>query len=536
MNTFPDGTQSEVLIGTDGSRVTTLPEDMVITGVEGPDPRWGMQAPLAQSLTTTTPGGLMATLTSERMVTLANPDDPLSLATQTDMVGLNGHTYTSTYTGATQSFTNTTPQGRQNTTQIDTLGRIIEEQVPGIDAVQYTYDARGRLATITQGTGSNTRAMNFSYNNDGYLDTVTDPVGRTISFAYDAAGRVTTQTLPDNRVISYTYDANGNLASLTPPGRPAHSFAYTSVNLESEYTPPDVNPGNDQTQYTYNLDRQLTRITRPDGTTVDFTYDSAGRLGTLSLPGGQISYTYNPTTGNLTTITAPDGGTLSYTYDGSLPTSKTWSGTINGSLSYSYDNNFRITSQSVNGGQTVAFGYDSDGLLIQAGDLTLNHDLQNGLITGTSLGNVTTTQGYNGFGELSSYQARFNTTELLSVQYTQDKLGRITEKVETIDGQTDTYNYVYDLAGRLIEVKKNGNTIATYTYDSNGNRLSYTNLSGTVNGSYDAQDRLTQYNTMTYTYTTNGELLSKTTGSQLTTYQYDALGNLKFVTLPDGTQ
>lgn len=126
------------------------------------------------------------------------------------------------------------------------------------------------------------------------------------------------------------------------------------------------------------------------------------------------------------------------------------------------------------------FQYDLDSLLIQAGDLTLSRDPQNEQITGTSLGNVTTTQSYNSFGGLSSYQALFNTTGLWSVQYSRDKLGRITEKVETINSQTDRYNYGYDLAGRLTEVKKNGNIIATYRYDNNSNRLSYTNLSGTV--------------------------------------------------------
>ena len=69
----------------------------------------------------------------------------------------------------------------------------------------------------------------FAYNAQGYLQTVTDPLGRTVNYAYDAAGRVTTQTLPDGREILYGYDAGGNLTSLTPPGRSAHVFAYTCL-------------------------------------------------------------------------------------------------------------------------------------------------------------------------------------------------------------------------------------------------------------------------------------------------------------------
>jgi YD repeat-containing protein len=79
-------------------------------------------------------------------------------------------------------------------------------------------------------------------------------------------------------------------------------------------------------------------------------------------------------------------------------------------------------------------------------------------------------------------------------------------------------------------------TIASYTYDSNGNRLSATGVNGTPAGTYDAQDRLIKYGSVAYTYTNNGALLSKSVGGQTTQYEYDLLGNLRTVTLPDGTQ
>jgi RHS repeat-associated protein len=97
---------------------------------------------------------------------------------------------------------------------------------------------------------------------------------------------------------------------------------------------------------------------------------------------------------------------------------------------------------------------------------------------------------------------------------------------------TDTFDYSYDLAGRLKEVKKNGTVTATYNYDTNGNRLSRTTPIGTTS-TYDAQDRLTQYGVTTYGYSANGELQSTTTGGQ-TTYSYDVLGNLKSVIGPTG--
>ena len=56
-----------------------------------------------------------------------------------------------------------------------------------------------------------------------------------------------------------------------------------------------------------------------------------------------------------------------------------------GTLSLGFDNNFRMTSQTVNG-TALAFGYDLDGLLTGAGALTLTRDPQNGRLTGTTLG------------------------------------------------------------------------------------------------------------------------------------------------------
>ncbi|OGT20131.1 MAG: hypothetical protein A2V90_06680 [Gammaproteobacteria bacterium RBG_16_57_12] len=84
-------------------------------------------------------------------------------------------------------------------------------------------------------------------------------------------------------------------------------------------------------------------------------------------------------------------------------------------------------------------------------------------------------------------------------------------------------------------MKKDGVVQASYAYDPNGNRTGKTDSSGTVGGSYDAQDRLLAYGNNTYAYTANGELSTKTTGSATTGYTYDVLGNLRNVTLPDGT-
>jgi len=175
---------------------------------------------------------------------------------------------------------------------------------------------RGRLSTLTQGPRTHT----LTYDSRGFLASLRDPLLRTVQFDYDAAGRVTRQVLPDAREILYAYDANDNLTSITPPGRPAHGFAYTPVDLQETYAPPPAGLPQAATQFTYNLDRQLTSVLRPDGKTIGLTYDAAGRLSTLALARGTSTYGYDPDTGRLRALTAPDGGTMTYAYDGFLLT------------------------------------------------------------------------------------------------------------------------------------------------------------------------------------------------------------------------
>ncbi len=335
--------------------------------------------------------------------------------------------------------------------------------------------------------------------------------------------------------FSYSYDPNGNVTSITPPGRPAHNFTYTLVDLEKDYLAPAISGGGtNTTTYSYNADRQVTGITRPDGQQITLSY-AGGKLTNQTFPTGAVSYGYN-SQGNLSSASFAGGGTVNYTYDGSLLLSSTWSGPVTGSVTWTYDNNYRKTSQSVNGGNTITFGYDSDDLLTSAGAMTLTRDAQNGLLTGTTLDTVTESMTYNSLGEVATATSRIGGSPILTESYTRDSLGRISTKTETIQGSTTTYGYTYDTAGRLTEVRHNGVTVSVYAYDSNGNRLSKVGPTGTQSGTYDDQDRLLTYHGSTYSYTANGELATKTSTNTSTSYTYDALGNLRSVALPTGTQ
>jgi len=536
---LPDGTQQVRLIKIDGSEQSTQATGVVQTLKESPDPRFGMQAPVDQTATVTTPvDHLTATVTESRTATLSDPTNPLSLTTRTETVTVNGRTVTRTYNAATRTYTDTSPAGRQTTTVLDGDGRPIQQQVSNLTATTFAYDGNGRLTGVAQGSRTNT----IAYDTAGNVASVTDSANRTVSFAYDGAGRVTAQTLPDLRTIGLTYDNKGNVTAITPAGRPAHEFGYSPTSLPLIYAPPNVTPplADPRTFYEYNLSGQLSRIHRPDGQTLFLDYDPVtGNLSAEVWPTGQRNFTYDQDTGNLELATFP-GGTLTYAYDGSLLKSETWVGAVSGSVSRTYDNNFRPIAQSVNDANPVSFGYDADDLLTGAGALTLTRSPQTGLLTGTTLNAVTDTLGYNSFGEITSYNASVSGSPVFSVTYARDALGRISAKTETIQGVTGTYAYTYDPAGRLTDVTTNGSATAHYDYDPNGNRVGgFNQASGTLlNATYDNQDRLvsaqsTLLGTQSWTYTANGELLSKTDASGTTTYTYDLLGSLTHVARPN---
>jgi YD repeat-containing protein len=189
----------------------------------------------------------------------------------------------------------------------------------------------------------------------------------------------------------------------------------------------------------------------------------------------------------------------------------------------------------VNGLNGLAFGYDHDGLLTTAGALGIKRQAQHGLPERDSVGTVKSAWSYTSRAALAGYTATSGATTLFQTSYVRDSLDRISQITETIGGTTQVQAFTYDSAGRLQEVRRDGAVTATYEYDGNGNRTHLTTPSGTVTGSYDAQDRLTSYGTASYTYGSNGELKTKTDGSGTTSYVYDALGNLTAVTLPDGT-
>jgi RHS repeat-associated protein len=533
--TAPDGSQSQSTETIDaGTTHLTTATGTASDATVGPDPRFGMESSFVTSLTLGFPSTLQLTASSTRSAVLANIADLLSLVSLTETTTVDGRTSRNTYTAATRTTVTTSPAGRPETYTLDDLGRLVQTQHGSRAPAHLDYDDRGRPQRLSLGSGQTTRAVSFAYNAQGFVETITDPIGRTEHLTYDAAGRVITKTLPDGGEIAFGYDSAGNLTSLAPPGRPAHTFGYSDRGELTRISPPSV-PGTGETTLAYDADGYITTLTRPGGQVVTINYDAAGRPITRTVTSnGTDTFSYNAA-GRIASAVAASGVSVAYTYDGDLVTGNTWSGPVAGNVTRTYDRGLRLASQSVDGANTITFGYDDDGLLTAAGSLLIARESQDGRATGTTLGIVSSTLAYNTFGEATDYTASAGGNPVYTVGLSLDALGRVTQKVETVEGVTDTSTYSYDLAGQLTAVAKNGVTVESYAYDANGNRTSATVGGSTASGAYDDQDRQTQYGSATFEYSAAGDLVSKTDGGQVTTYDYDALGNLLAVTRPDAT-
>jgi len=189
-------------------------------------------------------------------------------------------------------------------------------------------------------------------------------------------------------------------------------------------------------------------------------------------------------------------------------------------------------------GATESLGYDNDGLLATSGSFIITRNIQNGLPETVSDGTMTNTRTFSSYGELDEYGYKINGNDIYTLGVTRDLTGKITQKVENIEGTAITWDYSYDGVGRLIEAKKDGVVVESYAYDANGNKISETNaLRGIVNRShtYSDEDHLLTAGADTYQFDVDGFLTNRITSEGTMTFNYSSRGELLSATLPNST-
>ncbi len=467
-----------------------------------------------------------------------------SFGTIVDSATVNDRTISTTkYTAGTKTYLTTSNQGATSTKVIDQFGKTSSFKTGNDTPWAYNYDGFGRLASKSQGAYNSEK---YLYDSNGYLQSVTNARNEVTSYSYDLAGRLTQIKLPDNRLIGMTYDANGNKTGIIPPSKPLHKFVFNAMELMSSYQPPALTGVSvKDTTYTYNQDKQLTQITRPDTRTVKYIYETnTNRLAQVQVARGVDEYIYRVGSDRIALIDSADGIRSVYKYFGKSLKSEEQRLVSNdaflASVQYLYDNEFRVSARVLKGNgytSTIGITYNGDSVPTKIGNLNLTYSYPSGRLATTALDRITDSRTYDSLGNLKSYSAIYTPTTgsastLYSYSLTRDAASRITGKTETIGGVTSSYVYKYDVAGRLISVTKDGATNSTFSYDANGNKTG-----GTINGvaftaTYDDQDRLATWNSAVYSYNANGDNTGIQNGTVANTYTYDAFSRLLASVVP----
>ena len=146
--TDPSGAQSSMRYGADGTTRMTAANGTTTDTTLGPDPRWGMRAPIPTKVVKTTP---VRPLEGDRAHPrrASSPSRPTrsrsTRCTDTSRSTARGHTRL--YDGATR--TRHAPRATRTArspTRFDARGRLVERRFgAGVDPETMVYDARGRL-------------------------------------------------------------------------------------------------------------------------------------------------------------------------------------------------------------------------------------------------------------------------------------------------------------------------------------------------------------------------------------------------------
>ncbi len=444
----------------------------------------------------------------------------------------------------TRVYSNSTPLKRSTLVSVDEAHNPTSISIGRLSPTVIQYSAFGKALMIQSGD----RVQTFSYDKLGNLSSSTDPLNRKMSFEYDKANRPTKQILADGKAINFSYDIDGNLSSLTPPGKPAHYFSNLVNGLVGEYLPPILRARfSGSTIYEYDLDKNLSKVIRPDGAQVGFEYEvNSSRLVNVSTPNGSYGIKYldrkEQKTNLVKSVNSPDGTVVSYEYLWMLPTLISTTGEIKSFTEFSYDKMGRISSIGSKGadsrGVANKIEYDLDGLIVGVGDLKMTRN-DVGAVSATSLGIVSEGIGFNSYGEPISSGFMIDKKPIFGMSYNRDKIGRITSSQDVTATTKVVSTYEYDAQGRLTKSTKGADT-RIYSYDANGNRVGFKSGAKAFTGVYDDQDRLLSYGNSKFEYNDNGDLQARadinpdTKEVKTTSYTYDVFGNLRKVVLPDG--
>ena len=221
--------------------------------------------------------------------------------------------------------------GYETTYAYDNRGNVTSTTDPVGSLTSFVYDFNDNIIAITNARGHITQ---FTYDALGNATSTTDALGGTTTVTYDTFGNMLTITDALGRLTTNSYDPQGNLTQTINAGGDATTFTYDNQGRVLTTT----DPLNYTTTMQYGTGPHPTRVTAPDGTFRQVTYNALG------LPA---------------LMTAEDGSQTQLTYDAAgKPISVKDSLENEGTLSYEGDRLVSITDRL---GRVTSYQYDAIG-------------------------------------------------------------------------------------------------------------------------------------------------------------------------------
>lgn len=450
----------------------------------------------------------------------------------------------------------------------DGLSRLIRTVDPAGGHWENTYDAASVLTKMTDPTGVRVRtqadrksgSVTSWDGNDGVrvkFDHLGRPVAREEIFSPTEAAqeapkaRAEKTDTPESAAELVVYDPAGNPVEILDAEGGLTRYEY---NLASQLVR-QISPAGRITAYTYNSCGRLDSVTEgaetAEAVTTRYSYDADGRLTERNLPGmsekitydansrvvsviggsgGDVFYTYDAC-GRVRSIRDAAWGTRKFSYDAAGQVTEVTNG-LGGVTRYTYDEAGNVTKVTDPAGRITTYEYDVLGNMVKttdpAGAITLyEYDAAGRVLRVIDAAKKVHAWGYDSSGVACAYSV--DGTEQLRVD--RDNRTRsvtVTDYAASIPADDRDENlpwvsrYELDRLGRITAVARswgeaqsatsNGAYELSYAYDADGYRTGFTS----------------PYGALTYTRNAVGNIsaITNTDTGEQSSLGYDAAGAL----------
>ena len=183
----------------------------------------------------------------------------------------------------------------------------MDDYGPGGNITTKSYDAVGRLSSVTDAVLPTGNTTTYAYDLNGNLKTITDANLHATSFLYDNFNRRAKRTLPHGEFETYNqYDVLGRLQSKTDFKGKTTNYAYDSLDrLRSKV--PDSTLNQPTVSFIPTATGQRASMSDASGSTT-YTYDNRDRVKTKATPEGTLTYSYDDANDRLSTDTIDANG------------------------------------------------------------------------------------------------------------------------------------------------------------------------------------------------------------------------------------